>query len=140
MVEGLMLAVVGVLTVSASLGVYRAHRRLSVQAGLIERSEAQLAELRRVLDTAQRLALASAVAEGTVEGGTRLVQGVHQGVAAIPFSVLEAIPVTRGTAKIVRKTHDTVAGGVYTSIAVVNKWVGRVLRGTGKAPDQQSDA
>ncbi len=131
-----MFAVAAALTAGGGAALVSLRRRITASGQLIERSGIQLAELRRVLDSAQRLAVASAVAEGSIEGGTRLVQGVHQGIAAIPFTILEAIPATRDPAKVVRKTHDFVAGGVYDAISGTNKLFGRVLRGTGKPPDK----
>ncbi|MEK6806023.1 MAG: hypothetical protein AABY95_05185 [Pseudomonadota bacterium] len=136
MAELLMLAVIGALTASGVVAAYRMQGRVTASEQLIQRSRLRLVELQRVLDRVQRLAAASAVAEGTVEGSTRLVQGVHQGIAAIPFGLLEAIPATRDTAKAVRKTHDFIADGVYDAVSVTNKIVGRVLRGTGKPPDK----
>lgn len=67
-------------------------------------------------------------AEAGIEGTTRVVQRIHQGIAAIPFEVLEAIPATRDTARLVRGVHDLTSAGVYGSISAVNKGVGRGLR------------
>ncbi len=131
-----MLTVIGALTAGAAVAAYSILRRVAASDALIQRSSVQLAELRRVLDRAQRLAAASAVAEGSVEGSTRLVQSAHRGIAAIPFGLLEAIPATRNTVKAVRKTHDFIADGVYEAISGTNKIVGRVLRGAGKPPDK----
>lgn len=67
-------------------------------------------------------------AEATVEQTTRLVQTVHHGIATIPFEVLEAIPATRDTSRLVRTVHDLTADGVYGSISAVNKGLGQGLR------------
>ena len=66
--------------------------------------------------------------EATIEGTTRLVHAIHRGVAGIPFGVLEAIPATRDSARLVRGVHDLTAAGVYETIAAVNRGVGRGLR------------
>lgn len=110
---------------------------------------AQLYRMRRRLDRAEQQILSVAVlqhewvlqqrsqqqlmalqgsAEAGIEGTTRVVQRVHQGIAAIPFEVLEAIPATRDTARLVRGVHDLTSAGVYGSISAVNKGVGRGLR------------
>lgn len=136
MAEWLLFAVAAALSAGGAIALVSIQRRVTASDALIQRSHVQLAELRRVLDSAQRIAVASAVAEGTVEGSTRLVQGVHHGIAAIPFTILEAIPATRDPAKVVRKTHDFIADGVYGAISGANKFLGRVLRGTGKPPDK----
>lgn len=122
------LALAGILaatTVAAGVAAYRVDRRLFQSANLLLRSESRLAELRRVregqldLDDAQEL----------VEGGTRLVQGVHRGIASIPFRILEALPPTRPATRVVRITHDLIAGSVYGAISLLTRGVGRVLRG-----------
>ena len=76
----------------------------------------------------QQLLAIQGTAEAGVEGTTRVVQRIHQGIAAIPFEVLEAIPATRDTARLVRGVHDLTSAGVYGSISAVNKGVGRGLR------------
>lgn len=76
----------------------------------------------------QQLLAMQGTAEAGIEGTTRVVQRIHQGIAAIPFEVLEAIPATRDTARLVRGVHDLTSAGVYGSISAVNKGVGRGLR------------
>ena len=95
--------------------------------GLLTRTQARLNELERVRE-AQRVAAVQAVAEGAVEGGTRTVQVLHYGIAAIPFTILELIPPTRDAARMVRKTHHFIADGVYGGISLVNRGVGWLLR------------
>ena len=65
---------------------------------------------------------------------------IHKGIAAIPFGILEAIPVTRHTTKVVRGTHDLISDAVYGSISIVNKTSGKVIRkGIGKATRKDID-
>lgn len=96
-------------------------------AALLTRTQARLNELERLRE-AQRIATMQAVAEGAVEGGTRTVQVLHYGIAAIPFTILELIPPTRDATRVVRKTHHFIADGVYGTISVVNRGVGAALR------------
>ena len=122
--------ILAALTVAAGVATWRVDRRLAATGELLLRSELRLAELRRVhegqldLEDAQLL----------VEGGTRMVQGVHRGIASIPFAILEAIPPTRPATVVVRVAHDLIAGSVYGAISLVNRGVGRALRGTAADP------
>ena len=94
---------------------------------LLARAQARLRELERIRE-AQRIVAVQAVAEGAVEGGTRTVQVLHYGIAAIPFTIFELIPPTRDVARAVRQTHHFIADGVYGGISAVNRGVGWLLR------------
>lgn len=94
---------------------------------LLARAQARLNELERLRE-AQRIAAVQAVTQSAVEGGTRTVQVLHYGIAAIPFTIFELIPPTRDAARLVRKTHHFIADGVYGSISAVNRGVGWLLR------------
>ena len=100
---------------------------LALAEALLRRTRARLGELERIRE-ARRVAAAQAVAEGAVEGGTRTVQVLHYGIAAIPFTILELIPPTRDATRLVRKTHHFIADGVYGGISAVNRGVGWLLR------------
>jgi hypothetical protein len=80
------------------------------------------------LERAQTAAETQQVAEAVVHGTTATVQAVHRGIAAIPFGILEAIPVTRAPARLVRAVHDLTANSVYGAITGLNKLIGRGLR------------
>lgn len=96
----------------------RAMQRLA--AALLEqaRAEAQLQALRDLQQAAQT----------GVALGTDTVRAVHMGIAAIPFGILEAIPVTRHTSRLVRTVHDRISGVVYDSISGGNRLIGSALR------------
>jgi len=96
----------------------RAMQRLA--AAMLEqaRAEAQLQALRELQQAAQL----------GVDLGTSTVRAVHMGIAAIPFGILEAIPVTRPTSRLVRTVHDQISGVVYDSISGGNRLLGSVLR------------
>lgn len=101
-----------------------ARRRLLRQTELLV-----LVEARRRAEELQR-----AVGQG-VDDSAELVQTVHRGIAAIPFGVLGAIPVTRDTSRLVRRIHDASADGVYGAI----RHAARRLLGGSVATDTDTD-
>jgi hypothetical protein len=107
------------LWVAARLHGVRAHlfrtEVLHSEAVRLQRAERQLADAQRLTET-------------VVAGGTQTVRAIHQGIAAIPFGILEAIPATRDTTRLVRATHDAIAGAVYGGIGAVNRGIGAGLR------------
>src|SRR6185503_5841827 len=70
-----LLGVTGVAVQAA----WKVQLRADAAARLVLRSEARLAELRRLEQGRRSLADVQKIAEGTVEGGTRAVQRVHHG-------------------------------------------------------------
>jgi len=63
------------------------------------------------------------VTEG-VALGTDVVKAVHLGIASVPFSVLEAIPVTRGVTSsivVVTKTREPGPAGSSSSFVFARK-------------------
>ncbi len=66
--------------------------------------------------------------EKTIDITTSTVRSLHIGIAAIPFGILEAIPVTRQTTVVVRRTHDLISHMVYSSISIATKTTGKVIR------------
>ncbi|HUP92943.1 MAG TPA: hypothetical protein VM074_11900 [Solimonas sp.] len=106
--------------------------RLHVGLAEMQRRLARIAvlqeERRRYLDAKQRVAAVQQASEAVVQIGTQTVRGVHEAIAAIPFTILESIPATREPAKVVRAVHDLTAKGVYGAIGAVNRLVGKGLR------------
>jgi hypothetical protein len=96
----------------------RAMQRLA--AAMLEqaRAEAQLQALRELQQAA----------EMGVDLGANTVRAVHMGIAAIPFGILDAIPATRHTSRLVRTVHDQISGVVYDSISGGNRLIGSALR------------
>lgn len=92
------------------------------------RAETRMAEILRLQKVESQLHDVQRMTEAAVAGGTQAVQAVHKGIAAIPFGILEAIPATRDTTRVVRVTHDAIAGTVYGAIGAVNKGIGSLLR------------
>ena len=121
-----LMAVAGTFALSA--GGLRLQVQLSASRDALFRREIEQAEGERLWRAEQQLAQAQEVSETAVSLGTGMVRGVHRGIAAIPFSILEAIPATRDTTRLVRKTHDLISDAVYGSIGAVSRGVGAKLR------------
>ncbi|HWY24196.1 MAG TPA: hypothetical protein VNX47_04715 [Nevskia sp.] len=96
----------------------RAMQRLA--AAMLEqaRAEAQLQTLRDIQQAA----------EMGVALGAQTARSIHMGIAAIPFGILDAIPVTRHPSRLVRTVHDQISGVVYDSISGGNQLLGSALR------------
>lgn len=83
----------------------------------------------------QQLLEAQEILESSIHGTTATVRALHLGIASIPFGILEAIPVTRDTTKVVRGTHNLISDVVYSGISVANKAGGNIIRkGIGEIP------
>jgi hypothetical protein len=93
------------------------HRLATAQAEQLL-AQSQLEMLRQIQDAAEK----------TVHLGTSGVRAVHQGIASIPFSILDAIPATRDSARIVRLAHDQISNAVYGGISGANRLIGSALR------------
>lgn len=122
---------------AATAGLLWHERRLTLQvaalAAQLERTAALKADLRWWRESLQRLSEWQEVTESSIDGGTRAVRALHQGIAAIPFEILDAIPVTRDTSRVVRNIHDFAADNVYAAVSAVNQLLGsgsrRVIEG-----------
>lgn len=98
-------------------------------------------ELVLLAENQQQLLEAQEILEGSIDGTTATVRAIHKGIASIPFGILEAIPVTRDTTRVVRGTHDLISDVVYSGISTANKASGKVIRkGIGEPPYKTSDA
>lgn len=103
----------------------RRMRELSLQ---LQADAARLVELRYVEEVRRQMEEAQWLTERAVEVGTETVREVHMGISGATFGILDAIPVTRDTARIVRHTHDLISESVYGSIRTSNKVAGRLSR------------
>ena len=128
MIEALLALILLLATLALAIGTLRLGRQVQLARGLLFRAEVIQSEAVRLQRAERQLADAQRLAETVVAGGTRTVRVIHQGIAAIPFGILEAIPVTRDTTRLVRATHDLIAGAVYGGIGMVNRGVGVGLR------------
>ena len=128
MLPSLLLAAFGLLGAFAAWQAVELSRRRQALVRRLRRAAAQQAEARRVLRTRRQLADTAAAAASVVNTGNLTVQTAHQLIAAIPFGILEAIPATRDTSRIVRATHDAIAGLVYGAIGAASREAGKGLR------------
>lgn len=123
-----LLTVIAALLVWALLRSRRSAARVAALDAALRHAEAagreqasRIAALEALRDTQQ-------LTEHAIATGTAVVREVHKGIADIPFSVLEAIPAARTSAKALRGLHDAISEGVYGALGNLNKAVGRELR------------
>lgn len=107
-------------------------RRLRAALRLQHRNEAAVAEAQLVAAIRAQISAGQTIAEDVVAGGTSTVRAVHKGIASIPFGILESIPVTRDTTRVVRLIHDAISDGVYGGISATNRVLHQVARGAVK--------
>ncbi len=105
----------------------------------LERSACLLADLRWWQASNERLAQWQALTESSIDGGTRAARALHHGIAAIPFDLLEAIPATRETTRMVRNIHDFTADNIYGAIAALNRLAGQGSRRVTQAGSVRND-
>lgn len=128
MISAVLLGAAALLTTAAAAWTLHVARRGAETGARLMRVAAQLNELQRLQVQIERLTAIQKTTEAVVDGGTAVVRAVHKGIAEIPFSILESIPATRDTTKMVRGIHDLTSDVVYGSISVINKAVGGTLR------------
>ncbi len=105
-----------------------AQRQLLTLEQSLRRAEAAGQEQAARIAALEALRDSLQLTEHAIATSTLLVKEVHKGIADIPFSVLEAIPATRGSAKALRGLHDSISDGVYGALNRLNQAVGRELR------------
>ena len=106
----------------------QAETRVAGQA--IGAAAARYGEAQRMLTQRRRLRAAQRFTEGAVDETSRTVEDIHRGIASVPFEVLDRIPATRDTARIVREVHDLTSGTVHDSFRRINRLLGSGLRGS----------
>ena len=79
------------------------------------------------MSSMKRLRGLRALVEEAVEHGSKAVEDVHKATAARTFFVLEAIPPIAKPARVVHTVHDLWLSGVYGTIRVCNRVVGKTL-------------
>lgn len=128
--------VVAAFTVAGSGAVGLRLRRTAADLADIgadnRRLVAVTAENERMARSARDVAEAVETTSAAVDLGTSIVQGSHKVIASIPFEILDAIPATRDSSRVVRSIHDGTADAVYRSIFGVNKAIREALN---KPPD-----
>ncbi len=127
------------LTLLLALAVRHLARETSALNLALRRAALYHLEGARFIEGREQLLRAQESAEALVHGSTTIVRGVHHGIAAIPFSILEAIPATRDTTRIVRGVHDLTADTVYGAISAINRVLGREFRRSLNAPAKKNN-
>jgi hypothetical protein len=124
-----LLAAIGLL-IGVGLRMVKLKRELLSLDTDLQRALAEGRHQEERLATLENLREAQATAEQVIAAGGSVVREVHKGIAAIPFDILDSIPSTRGSAKVARGMHDSIADGVYSALSGINKTVGREIRKT----------
>lgn len=124
----LLLILLGLINILAVYEVLRSNKIVRGISEEIHRSVIHQRELAQLLETHQQLAEIQNLTESVVHTGTATVRSIHREIANIPFDILESIPTTRGTTRLVKGMHDLTAEGVYSSITTLNKQLGKRLR------------
>lgn len=94
----------------------------------IHRSTVHQRELLQVIENHRLLREVQQVSESLVDEGTSVVRNIHREIASIPFEILESIPSTRDTTRVVRGVHDVTSNGIYAGISAANRLLGRRMR------------
>lgn len=94
----------------------------------IHRCAVHQRELLQVIENRRLLQEVQQVSESLVDEGTSVVRSIHKEIASIPFVILESIPTTRDTTRVVRGVHDLTSNGIYASISAANRLLGRKMR------------
>src|SRR3954447_16057466 len=104
------------LTVFAALDVHRQQRAVTQLRFDVERRRAWVAERDRFLALRRQVVDISDTAGALIDAPAAITRAGHEAIAAIPFAVLDSIPATAETSKVVREIHDEIAGAVYDVI------------------------
>lgn len=116
------------LLVTVGLRTLKLKRELQRLEADLQRALADGREQAERLATLENLIEAQATAEQVIAAGSSVVREVHKGIAAIPFNILDSIPATRESARLVRGVHDSITDGVYGALSGLNRAVGREIR------------
>ena len=135
-------ALMALMLSTALLAAWLRHinQQIASTAAQLTRTAEVFSEAGRMKQANDRLAEWQEVTETTIDGSTQAVRAVHKGIAAIPFSILESIPATRDTAKVVREVHDFTSDNVYAAISTVNRLLGDRSRAYLQQPTKAKQA
>ncbi|CAM3770775.1 hypothetical protein [Smaragdicoccus niigatensis] len=106
-------AIAAVGTGVAAHRMWRSKKQVQEVESAAHRHEAYLRELEVFAESRERLVQQTETTAAAVELGTTVAKFGHHAIAAIPFTILEAIPVTRYPTIAVHRTHDVIADGAY---------------------------
>ena len=124
----LLVLLCGLLTVLAALDLLRQRRAIEQLRGAVVRQRAYRAERERFRAARDQFAGTGDLAGDLINLPTAATRKGHETIAAIPFTVLENIPATAETSKVVREIHDEISGAVYDIITGTTKGISDVIR------------
>lgn len=110
------------------LAGWRQRRKAAAAAQLLRRSRIQYDEMKLALAQLERLERWQQHTSSGIAGGTAAIRAIHQGIASIPFGILEQIPSTSQTTRQVHRIHDLSSEAVYASVQQANRWLGKRAR------------
>jgi hypothetical protein len=122
------------LTMLAALQIIRQERALRDLEVAAARHRAEVAERQLFAQSRNDLASAGTSLALPVE----VTQATHQGIAAIPFGILEQIPATAERTKAVRQIHDEISRGVYQALSGTTRGIAGLVRGGRIGPTQHA--
>lgn len=128
LLEGALVLLVTTLMGAVVGGTVLLRQRLLAVRAAVRRAEAWQQDAQYTARALSTLAQVQRLAEGGVALGADTVREIHKTIASIPFGILESIPATRDTTRLVRAIHDQTSDAVYGSIGLVNRLLGRGLR------------
>jgi hypothetical protein len=118
------------LTVLVALQAVRRERALRELEVAAARHRAEVAERRLFVQSREDLLLDAADAgSAALTRPAEITRATHQGIAAIPFGILEQIPAAAERTKAVREIHDEISQGVYQAISGTTRGIAGLVRG-----------
>jgi hypothetical protein len=123
------------VTVIAWLDARHRQRMLAELRVDIARQRVDREERARFLRSREAVADGGDLATTVVDMPTAITRFGHDTIAGIPFTVLESIPATAETSKVVRELHDEISHAVYDAISGTTRGIaGFVRRGLTGGP------
>lgn len=117
-----------VLWLVVTVELVRLHRaRARIGMDLV-RGVTRASEVAWLIQNRDQIAEWQEISEKSLDEGTATVRAIHHAIAAIPFTILESIPVTRDTTRVVHGVHDVASNGIYAGISLANRALGKQLR------------
>lgn len=135
--NSILLAVLTLLNAGGLLWSLRLGQGIHTLGDHIHRAAVHQRELVQLLDSHAQLAELQGRTESLIHGSTTTIRSIHREIANIPFDILNGLPATRDTSRVVRGVHDLTADGVYASITSLNRLMGKRLRRQLKIDDPE---
>lgn len=139
LVDLLLVLVCVALTVVTWRELGRQQRTVAALRTAVLRQRAYRAERARFVAIREQFAGGTDRVGDVVNLPTAATRLGHETIAAIPFTVLENIPATAETSRVVREIHDEISGAVYDIISGTTRGITGALRrgftGSPKRPE-----